>query len=115
MPGGTGAPPRATAFDEVDVLGDAGRQEWETMDVGAFALRCRRPHRVEDATQWEYRRVGIDRRTILEAMTTAGWEPRGIWTLFHSFKRNLKRPAHLPSDAKALEATSRRSACFRPG
>jgi hypothetical protein len=91
---------RGTAFDEMDVLDDAGKQGWELVDVGAYALYCRRPRRIEDATQWEYRRrVGVDRRGTLETMTTLGWEPAGTWMPFQYFKRNLHQPAQLPHRA----------------
>lgn len=88
---------RATAFDEMNVLADAGRQGWELMDVGILALNCRRPKNIESATQWEYeRRFSLDRKGILADMVELGWEPCGIWAPFHYFKRDLKQPAVVP-------------------
>lgn len=81
---------RATAFGEMRLLEDAGRQGWELVDVGAYALRCRRPRNTEATRQWEYRRrVSVDRQAILEDMTSLGWEPCGLWLPFHYFKRGL--------------------------
>lgn len=91
---------RATALDEMDVLRDAGRQGWELVDVGFYALHCRRPRRIEDASQWEYsRRIGLDRRGVLETMSELGWTPCGTWTPWHYFKRKLNKPAELPASA----------------
>ena len=88
---------RATAFDEMRVLEEAGRQGWELTDVGAYALHCRRPRDPEAAHRWEYsRRVGVDRQAILDDMTTLGWEPCGSWLPFHYFKRSLSGPATKP-------------------
>jgi len=79
---------RATAFGEMRLLEEAGRQGWELTDVGSYALYCRRPRDTEAADRWEYsRRVSVDRRTILEDMTELGWEPCGVWLPFHYFKR----------------------------
>lgn len=81
---------RATAFGEMRVLEDAGRQGWELTDVGAYALHCRRPRDLQVAHEWEYRRrVGVDRQAILEDMTALGWKPCGLWSPFHYFKRSL--------------------------
>ena len=81
---------RATAFGEMKILEEAGRQGWELTDVGAYALHCRRPHDLKTVRRWEYsRRVGIDRQAILEDMTALGWEPCGLWSPFHYFKRSL--------------------------
>lgn len=81
---------RATAFGEMRVLEDAGRQGWELVDVGAYALHCRRPRDLEAARRWEYsRRVSVDRQTIVEDMTALGWEPCGLWLPNHYFKRSL--------------------------
>ncbi len=38
---------RATAFDEMALLADAGRQGWELVDVGFYALHCKRPRDIQ--------------------------------------------------------------------
>lgn len=88
---------RATAFGEMGVLEDAGRQGWELVDVGAYALHCKRPRGPEEVYRWEYsRRVSVDRPSILANMTELGWEPCGTWMPFQYFKRNTEQPARLP-------------------
>jgi len=81
---------RATAFGEMRVLEDAGRQGWELTDVGYYALNCRRPRDLEAVRRWEYsRRVSADHQAVLEDMSALGWEPCGLWLPFHYFKRSL--------------------------
>lgn len=81
---------RATAFGEMGLLKEAGRQGWELTEVGGYALHCRRPRDPEAARRWEYRRrVSVDRGAILENMTALGWEPCGVWLPFHYFKRSV--------------------------
>ena len=58
---------RATAIDEMHILAQAGRKGWELIDVGAFALFCRRPADKSKASRWEYkRRTGFHRIIIIE-------------------------------------------------
>lgn len=86
---------RATAFGEMKVLEEAGQQGWELTDVGAYVLYCRRPRDTQETSRWEYsRRVGLDRKTMLEDMTELGWYPCGHWPPFHYFKRSLRQPVH---------------------
>ncbi|HLT18749.1 MAG TPA: hypothetical protein VKZ96_04750 [Thermomicrobiales bacterium] len=93
---------RASAIDEMDVVRDAGRQGWELVDVGFYALHCRRPRKLEDATQWEYsRRISLDRAGVLETMTGLGWTACGVWFPWHYFKRNLEKPAEIPGRASS--------------
>lgn len=79
---------RATAFDEMDILYRAGRDGWELLDVGPYALYCRRPVEQNSSDRWEYiRRVGIDHNGIIEEMLADRWQPCGHWVVFHYFKR----------------------------
>ncbi|MBO0783383.1 MAG: hypothetical protein J2P37_31610 [Ktedonobacteraceae bacterium] len=81
---------RATAFDEMIILREAGKAGWELSDVAAFALYCRRPWNLKEVRQWEYaRRVGLNRNAIVAEMLTEQWEPCGNWTPFHYFKRPI--------------------------
>jgi len=81
---------RATAFDEMEILLQAGKDGWELMDVGGYALFCRRPAVGGAGGGWEYvRRVGIDHNGIIEEMTADRWQPCGHWVVFHYFKRRV--------------------------
>jgi hypothetical protein len=85
---------RATAFDEMIILQEAGKAGWELTDVAAFALYCQRPWNLKDIQQWEYaRRVGLNRNRIIAEMMTDRWQPCGNWTPFHYFKRPIKPAA----------------------
>ncbi|GHO48174.1 HAAS signaling domain-containing protein [Ktedonospora formicarum] len=82
---------RATAFDEMGILREAGKAGWELLDVAALALYCQRPWDLKEARKWEYvRRVGLNRNAIIQEMMAEQWEPCGNWTPFHYFKRPLK-------------------------
>ena len=86
---------RATAFDEVDILFWAGQEGWELVDVGPYALFCRRPIISENAFHWEYmRRTGANGSKILREMTAKKWEPCGRWIVFHYFKRKVETLDH---------------------
>lgn len=79
---------RATAFDEMVILQEAGRSGWELVDVAVFALYCQRPWDTKEIKHWEYtRRVGLNRNAIIAEMIASHWEPCGNWTPFHYFKR----------------------------
>ncbi len=81
---------RATAIDEMSILKSAGRDGWELMDVGAYALFCRRPVDKTQTSHWEYkRRTGIHHLIINQEMTDEKWEPCGNWIVFHYFKRKI--------------------------
>ncbi len=85
---------RATAFDEMMILEEAGKAGWELYEVGALALYCRRPWAIKEARQWEYaRRIGLNRSAIMAEMAAQGWEPCGHWSPFHYFKRQIPLPA----------------------
>jgi len=85
---------RATAFDEMAILQVAGRDGWELLDVGAYALYCQRPADKTQFKRWEYlRRVGIDHNGIIEEMIADRWQPCGHWVLFHYFKRQALEPS----------------------
>jgi hypothetical protein len=80
---------RASAIDEMHILRKMGRKGWELIDVGALALFCRRPRRIQDARAWKYkRRVGCHHVIIREEMIRQEWEPCGNWLPFHYFKRS---------------------------
>jgi len=82
---------RATAFDEMDILWWAGQEGWELLDVGPYALFCRRPLSLDKAFHWEFkRRTGTNRSKIVEKMITKNWEPCGHWVVFHYFKRKVE-------------------------
>lgn len=79
---------RATALDEMETLKWVGEEGWEMMDVGAYALNCRRPQDQNLAGKWRYiRRTGTNRRSITEEMINSNWEPCGNWIVFHYFKQ----------------------------
>ena len=81
---------KATAFDEMETLGWAGKEGWELVDVGPLALFCKRPVVLNQGFHWEYvRRTGTHRRSIVEEMITSKWEPCGQWIVFHYFKRKV--------------------------
>ncbi|QBD74492.1 hypothetical protein EPA93_00170 [Ktedonosporobacter rubrisoli] len=82
---------RATAFDEMAILQEAGKAGWELSDVAALALYCQRPWDRKKIQQWEYaRRIGLNRNVIIAEMIAENWEPCGNWTPFHYFKRPIK-------------------------
>jgi len=82
---------RATALDEMQILKWAGKDGWELLDVGAYALFCRRPADMSQSPCWEYkRRTGTNHRKILEEMTDEQWTPCGNWVVFHYFKRKVE-------------------------
>ena len=81
---------RATAFDEMEILQYAGRDGCELLDVGPYALYCRRRGDHSKVGRWEYiRRVGIHRSGIVEDMLADRWQPCGQWVMFHYFKREI--------------------------
>lgn len=79
---------RATAFDEVKILADLGRDGWEVTGVRDFGLHARRPEEPPARTTWEYeRRQAVRRGPVLNEMEAAGWRQCGNWLMFHYFKR----------------------------
>jgi len=86
----------ATAFDEIGVLEQMGREGWEMMGFGALVLRFRRPENSTLRQPWEYQRINgllaASKRTGLER---ADWLYCGSWMgVFHYFKRE----AHLQNE-----------------
>ena len=73
----------ATAFNEMAILRDEGRNGNELVDTGAFKLTFR-----ATGGEWEYhRRIGgADMRT---EMMTNGWSHVSSWMPFHYFKRRV--------------------------
>lgn len=85
---------RATAFDEMDILADLGRDGWELTGVRDFGLHARRPEDPTARSEWDYeRRQAIRRGPALEDMEAAGWTQCGRWVTFHYFKRRTHPPA----------------------
>ncbi len=81
---------RATAFDEMGILESAGQEGWELVDVGAYALFCRRPKDQRQACRWEYkRRTGTHHIIFKQEMLAEKWEPCGNWIVLHYFKRKI--------------------------
>ena len=84
----------ATAFDEIGVLEDMGRQGWELVSFGPLKLSFRRPEDPELRVPWSYQRVNgslSDRRR--EAIEADGWVFCGSWmNVFHFFKRRQDGP-----------------------
>jgi len=82
----------ATAFDEIGVLDQMGREGWEMMGFGAMVLRFRRPENPALRQPWEYQRIGgilaSAKRSELER---SGWLYCGSWMgVFHYFKRDAQ-------------------------
>jgi DNA-binding XRE family transcriptional regulator len=82
----------STAFDEVGVLEQMGREGWEMMGFGAMVLRFRRPENPALLQPWEYQRIGgmlaSAKRSELER---SGWLYCGSWMgVFHYFKREAQ-------------------------
>lgn len=81
---------KATAFDEMGILTWAGQEGWELLDVGPYALNCRRPISLHKGFHWQYkRRTGTDHKNISAEMKANNWEPCGRWIVFHYFKRKV--------------------------
>lgn len=79
---------RATAFDEVDILADLGRDGWELTGVRDFGLHARRRVEPEARSTWAHaRRTGVRRGPIVAQLEAEGWTPCGRWLTFHYFKR----------------------------
>ncbi len=79
----------ATAFDEVGVRDEMGREGWEMTGFGPLVLHFRRPEDPGMRTPWAYERateLGTPRqRTQLEHQ---GWTYCGSWmNTYHYFKR----------------------------
>jgi len=76
----------ATAFDEIGVLEQMGREGWEMTGFGAMLLHFRRPQNPALRQPWLYLRSnGLSRRSKLER---EGWLYCGSWmSVFHYFKR----------------------------
>ncbi len=84
---------RATAFDEVRLLADLGRDAWELTGVRLVGLDARRPVKPQAQTTWEYaRRTAVRRGPVLAGMEAEGWTPCGDWLTFHYFKRPTGSP-----------------------
>ncbi len=80
----------ASAYDEMEILSDAGQEGWELINVGFLSLFCRRPVDLTQAHRWEYkRRAGVNRSGIKKEMAADNWQPCGLWVVLHYFKRDL--------------------------
>lgn len=78
----------ATAFDEVTVLDQMGREGWELTGFGPFILHFRRPEDPEARRRWEHLRLielfGPSQR---ERVERDGWNASGRWGPFYYDKR----------------------------
>ena len=79
----------ATAFNELGILEEMGREGWELTGFGAGSLHFRRPESALLRRPWLYNRtngmLATSERTALEQ---AGWTFCGSWVgVFHYFKR----------------------------
>ena len=80
----------ASAYDEMEILAEAGQEGWELKNVGFLSLFCHRPKDLAQAHRWEYkRRTGINSSLIKKEMEADNWEACGIWVVLHYFKRDL--------------------------
>lgn len=77
---------RATAFDELGILSELGRDGWELTDVGLVGLHAQRARDPDAWRAWEYKRC-TTLRPVVERMRADGWQPCGHWLAFHYFKR----------------------------
>ena len=79
----------ATAFDEVGVLEQMGREGWEMYSFGFAVLHFRRPANPSLRRAWEYQRLcGLLRESRRTKREKEGWLFCGSWTgIFHYFKR----------------------------
>ena len=79
----------ATAFDELDVLEEMGREGWEMTGFGPFVLHFRRPVDLGQRVEWAYQRVtelGTPARH--QQLQQDGWVFCGHWMkTFHYYKR----------------------------
>lgn len=81
----------ATAFNEIGVLDEMGREGWELTGFGVGILRFRRPLDTPLRIVWAYRRTdGALSNVSRAALEDEGWAYCGSWLgLFHYFKRAL--------------------------
>lgn len=78
----------ATAFDEVGILDEMGREGWELIDLGVLYLEFRQPVDDQRVTTWEYHRhLGLAHGDVRRQRLADGWEPAGRWGPFLYFKR----------------------------
>jgi DNA-binding XRE family transcriptional regulator len=84
---------KATAFDEIGILEQMGRDGWEMMGFGALVLHFRRPENPELHQPWEYERInGLLASSKRSELERAGWLYCGSWMgVFHYFKREAHR------------------------
>ena len=73
----------ASAFHEMRILEEEGRQGRELIDMGVLKLVFR-----QTDTKWEYRRK-IGQSRMIAAMQEDGWQHASVWLPFHYFKRPL--------------------------
>ncbi len=79
----------ATAFDEVGVLDEMGREGWEMTGFGPLVLHFRRPEDPALRMPWAYKRLtefGTPRKRA--ELERRGWIYCGSWmNTYHYFKR----------------------------
>lgn len=85
----------ATAFDEVGVMDEMGRQGWELTGFGPMVLHFRRPEKPELREPWRYLRITELLSTRQRERTEQeGWSYCGSWMgALHYFKRRETVPA----------------------
>lgn len=79
----------ATAFDEVGVLREMGREGWELTGFGPFVLHFQRPEDPQSRGTWEHLRLTefLETRARPE-LERDGWIYLGSWfATFHYYKR----------------------------
>lgn len=79
----------ATAFDEVGVLQEMGREGWEMTSFGPFVLHFRRALDPGQRVPWEYLRVTeLGTPVKHQQLQQEGWTYSGSWMkTFHYYKR----------------------------
>lgn len=102
-----GAPERRilsplTALDEMDVLAEAGRHGWHSVDYGTLF------HLVEASPwQWEHRRVLVSIGARRNRLHEEGWQLiKHMWFPWAYYKRRLEVPAEPEQDERASTATA---------
>ena len=75
----------ATAFNEMSILEDEGKNKRELIQTGPLSLLFR-----ESGSAWEYRRItAFSAEGARRKMERAGWIYVSSWYPFHYFKRSV--------------------------
>jgi len=76
----------ATAFNEMRLLEEAGREGWELIGCAPLRLYCRR--RPGELVGWEYRRKSGGPRLDAE-LARDGWKLATTWLIFRYYGRRI--------------------------